>query len=119
MVHRNAEPLARVRLEWWRYESEIGRPRSVRWLDQAPTGIAAAQRTADLSLVVVDRLHGVPARHPEARDERRGRLSLVAFHREGERGVRIVGGLRLVHRDVGVHGGASAVAMRFTRDFQA
>ena len=37
-------------------------------------------------------LPGVPARRPEARDQRRRRLPIVPLHGEGERRVRIVGG---------------------------
>ena len=87
-----------------------------RRLDQPHAGVAAAQRAADLLLELVQRLHRVPARRLEARHERRRRLLAVALHGEAQGRVVVVGRRGLEDRDVGVHGGAAAVAARLAGD---
>src|SRR5262249_31966337 len=94
---------------------EISRLLNPRWLDQSPARIAAAQRPAHLALELVERLHRIPTRRPEAGDERRRRLAVVSFHREGERGIRIIGRLRLVNRNVRKHRRAPAVTVWLAR----
>ena len=69
---------------------EVRRLAALSRLDEPPARVAAAQRAADLLLELVQRLHRVPARRPEARDERRRRLPLIALHREGQRRVGVL-----------------------------
>ena len=83
------------------------------------TRVALSQWTADLSLKLVHRLNGVPSGRPEKREQSRRRLVRVSFHGKREGRIGIVGRLRLVDADIRQHGGASAVAMRLTRDLRA
>src|SRR5690606_39521033 len=81
-------------------------------IQQADARIAGAQVAADLVLEFVPRLWRVPARGP-------GEGNLLAvfpgagvtLHGKGKGRVGILGLTRLMHADVGPHGGASAVAV--------
>src|ERR1041385_7585198 len=118
MGQRNDQPLivAGLKTGWNRGEERgIALPR----LDQSHSGIAAAERSRDFTLVLVGRLYGVPSWRPEERNQRRRWLVLIPLHRKSERGIGICGRWRHVYIDIGEHCGATAVTMRFARDFRA
>src|SRR5690606_23631719 len=87
-------------------------------VEQTHTRITRTQMTAYLILELVPGLGRVPARGPGE-----GNLLAIltgagiAFHGEGKGAVQILGLARLMHADVGAHGGATTVAVRSTGQF--
>src|SRR5512137_1374348 len=81
-------------------------------LYQSPPGISATQRTANLTLELVDGLDRVPSRSPEARDKWRWQGALRALHRESKGCIGILGWHSLIDINVGVHGSSPGVTVR-------
>src|SRR5262245_45326405 len=119
VIERRDQPYVVARSRRRRRLVDVCRPLHLRGIDQVPARIAAAQRPAHFALELVERLHGVPTRRPEASDERRRRLALITLHREGERRVGVIWRLRLVNRDVREHRRAPAVTLWLSRYFLA
>src|SRR6266516_37668 len=105
-----------TQLESCRHIAEVRDLVHRRWFDQPPARITPTQRAVDLALEFIERLHRIPARRPEARNQGCGRLPWIALHREGERGIRVFGRLGLVDIDVGAHRRPPAIPARLARD---
>src|SRR4029077_15296223 len=60
VIHRYQQPLSLARLKRWRNDAEIGLAVGRCGLEDAHPRIAAAQRPANLSLISIGRLNGVP-----------------------------------------------------------
>lgn len=116
MVGRYDEPAPLLRRESCRHAGIIA-ARSRRRLDQQAFGTAVAQRPAHLLLEFMQRLQGIPPRRPEARDERGRRMTEIAFHGEGERGIGIIRRLHFMYAAMRRDGGASGGTMRLPRIF--
>src|SRR5215831_8687260 len=99
-MHGHQQPLT---LPWLKGRGdglEIGMAVSWRRLEHPHAWIASAQRAADLFLIRVRRLNGVPAGRPDKRNQRPRRVVRSAFHRERKRRVRIIRWLGLRNVDV-------------------
>src|SRR5690606_6019195 len=83
-------------------------------MQQPHARIAGTQVAAHFILELVPGLWGVPARRPGEGNLLTVFLAArVAFHGKGEGAVAVLRLTRLMHADVGAHGGAAAVAVRF------
>src|SRR5690606_40210747 len=89
-------------------------------VEQAHSGVAGTQVTADLVLELVPGLWRVPAWRPGERNLLTILFAAgIAFHGVSERRVLVLRLTRFMHADVGAHGGTAAVAQRLARHLQA
>ncbi len=110
------EPHSRARREGFGNAGIIGQRRVRARFQQPHTGIAALERAADLGLELVNRLHRVPARRPEERQQCRRHFAVIAFHGGAEWRIRAHRRLRLPHVAVRVHCRAAGEAVRLAGD---
>src|SRR3990167_2857965 len=102
---------ARSRVKGGRYTEP--RQHRASGFQQTHTGVTSAQMAADFVLELVPGLRRVPARRPGEWNLLTVFLAAgIAFHGEGEGRVLVLRLARLMHTDIGAHGGATAVTVR-------
>ena len=116
VMHRHQQPLTLARFECGGDSAEVRLAVGRRGLEDANSRIAATQRSADLFLIGIHRLNGIPAGRPEERNESSGRLLRRAFHGKRQRRIGIAGRRRLGNVDIHEHGGTPALAVRRARN---
>src|SRR3990167_623173 len=109
---------ARSRVKGGRYTEP--RQHRASGFQQTHTGVTSAQMAADFVLELVPGLRRVPARLPGEWNLLTVFLAAgIAFHGEGKSRILVLRLARLMHADIGAHGGATAVTMRLTGQLEA